>query len=257
MTTPAPTPAPATVDRPATSLASTAADVPVDPELSTYLAHLPRAYADDPGGGAGSGTRSTGLPRAYPDEPFLGRFLLAFEAVLTGLPSRPGLQQAVDGVVDLLDPATTREEFLPWLAGWVGLGLRADWDVPTRRAFVAEIVPLYRLRGTREGLRRMLTLYTGQPVEIDDELAPPHFFTVRLTLAQADPDQLRRIQQIARAIVDQEKPSHTFYALEVATPTMRLVSTDLQARETKELKTTPPLLVLGRNTLLGVGRAGS
>jgi len=253
MTIPASAPALDAVDRPpAASVASTAADVPVDPELSTYLAHLPRAYTE---------LRPEEPERDQHDheldDPFLGRFLLAFEAVLTGLPSRPGLQQAVDGVVDLLDPATTREEFLPWLAGWVGLALRADWDVPTRRAFLREIVPLYRLRGTKEGLRRMLTLYTGQAVEIDDELAPPHFFTVRLTLAQADPDQLRRIQQIARAIVDQEKPSHTFYALEVATPTMRLVSTDLQARETKELKTTPPLLVLGSNTLLGVGRAGS
>jgi hypothetical protein len=103
----------------------------------------------------------------------------------------------------------------------------------------------------------VLTLYTGQPVEIDDRLDVPHFFTVRLTLAQADPVELSRIQQIARAIVDQEKPAHTFYALDVATPTMRLVSLQLQADETRDLKKTPPLLVLGDNTLLGTGRVGS
>jgi phage tail-like protein len=197
------------------------------------------------------------LPRVFGDHPFLGRFLLAFEAVLTGLPDRPGLQQAIEGVADLLDPATTIEDFLPWLASWVGLSLRADWDVPTRRAFIREIVPLYRLRGTKEGMRQVLTLYTGQPVEIDDQLDVPHFFTVRLTLAQADPAELSRIQQIARAIIDQEKPAHTFYALDVATPTMRLVSLQLQADETRDLKITPPLLVLGENTLLGTGRVGS
>ena len=197
------------------------------------------------------------LPRVFGGDPFLGRFLLAFEAILSGLPGRPGLQQAVDGIADVLDPATTREEFLPWLAGWVGLTLRADWDVPTRRRFIREIVPLYRLRGTKEGLRRMLTLYTGQPVAIDDGLAVPHFFTVALTLPQADPEQVRRIQQIARAIIDQEKPAHTFYALEVATPTMRLVSLQRQSDETRTLGTTPPLLLLGRNTLLGIGRVGS
>jgi phage tail-like protein len=202
---------------------------------SSYLAHLPRAYGEDP---------------------FLGRFLLAFEALLTGLPDRPGLQQAIDGVTELLDPATTGEEFLPWLAGWVGLVLRGDWDVSTRRRFIREIVPLYRLRGTKEGLRQMLTLYTGQPVDIDDDQRADHFFTVQLTLAQADPEQVRRIQQIARAIIDQEKPAHTFYALRVATPTMRLVSLALQAEETARLGTAPPLLFLGRNTLLGVaGRA--
>jgi phage tail-like protein len=197
------------------------------------------------------------LPRVFGSDPFLGRFLLAFEAVLTGLPDRPGLQQAIEGVADLLDPATTREDFLPWLAGWVGLALRADWDVPTRRAFIQEIVPLYRLRGTKDGLRRVLMLYTGQPVAIQDRFDVPHFFTVQLTLAQADPAEVSRIQQIARAIVDQEKPAHTFYALDVATPTMRLVSPELQADETERYGVTPPLLVLGENTLLGTGRVGT
>jgi hypothetical protein len=68
---------------------------------------------------------------------------------------------------------------------------------------------------------------------------------------------MNRIQQIARAIVDQEKPAHTFYALEVTTPTMRLVSLQLQRDEAHDLGKTPDLLVLGRNTLLGVSRAGS
>jgi phage tail-like protein len=209
---------------------------PAPATVSSYLAHLPRVFGDDP---------------------FAGRFLLAFEAVLSGLPDRPGLQQKIDGIADLFDPATTQEEFLPWLAGWVGLTLRANWDVSTRRAFIREIVPLYRLRGTKEGLSRMLSLYTGQPVGIEDGHAVPHFFTVALTLPEADPEQVRRIQEIARAIVDQEKPAHTFYALEVTAPTMRLVSADLQRKEAAELGRTPPLLQLGRNTLLGVGRAGS
>lgn len=223
----------------------------VDPAVAPH----PDGAAPVVGGAAVSGYL-THLPLVFGGDPFLGRFLLAFEAVLSGLPGRPGLQQAVDGIADQLDPATADEDFLPWLAGWVGLTVRADWDTPTRRGFIREIVPLYRLRGTKEGLRRMLTLYTGQPVEIDDDHVVPHFFTVALTLPQADPEQVRRIQEIARAIVDQEKPAHTFYALEVTTPTMRLVSPELRDRETTELDRTPPLLQLGRNTLLGVGRAG-
>jgi phage tail-like protein len=217
----------------------------------------PAAAGPDPGPDTAVSGYLAHLPRVFGDDPFLGRFLLAFEAVLTGRPGRPGLQQAIDGIADVLDPATTGEEFLPWLAGWVGLTVRADWDVPTRRAFIREVVPLYRLRGTKEGLRRMLSLYTGQPVGIDDDHTVPHFFTVALTLPQADPEQVRRIQEIARAIVDQEKPAHTFYALEVTTPTMRLVSLQLQRDETAARNITPPLLILGRNTLLGVGRAGS
>jgi phage tail-like protein len=197
--------------------------------MSSYLEHLPPIFRQDP---------------------FVGRFLLAFEAVLSGPgpAGQPGLEEAIGRITDHVDPRTAPEEFLPWLAGWVALSLRADWDTATKRAFLQEIVPLYRLRGTRAGLQRMLEIYTREKVTIDDELdGPAHFFQVALTLSEPDPDHLRRKQEIARAIVDQEKPAHTFYALRVVVPTMRLVSLELQKQEGG----TPPLLILGTNTLLG------
>jgi phage tail-like protein len=186
------------------------------------------------------------LPAIFRQEPFAGRFLLAFETVLSGAGGQPGLETTIGGLADYFDPVTTKAEFLPWLAGWVTLSLRADWDEQTQRSFIAQIVPLYRLRGTRAGLLRMLALYTGEPVEIYDTFDNlPYFFEVRLTLSEADPALLQAKQQIARAIIDQEKPAHTFYALQVAVPTMRLVSEALHERENA------PLLILGKNTLLG------
>jgi phage tail-like protein len=187
------------------------------------------------------------LPAIFRQEPFVGSFLLAFETILSGTgPEQPGLETAISHLADYLDPVTTKEEFLPWLAGWVTLSLRADWDEATKRSFIQQIVPLYRLRGTKAGLERMLELYTGQLPEVDDDFEQPaHFFQVRLRLNEADPELLQRKQQIARAIIDQEKPAHTFYALQVAVPTMRLVSIARQ----QELDA--PLLILGENTLLG------
>jgi hypothetical protein len=79
----------------------------------------------------------------------------------------------------------------------------------------------------------------------DDFTDPPHFFEVQLTLSEADPALLQSKQQIARAIIDQEKPAHTFYALRIAVPTMRLVSEALHESSGW------PLLILGQNTLLG------
>ena len=190
------------------------------------------------------------LPAIFHQDPFIGRFLLAFEAILSGLGAagQPGLETAIGRLADYFDPQTTPEEFLPWLAGWVALSLRADWDALTKRDFIQEIVPLYRLRGTLAGLQRMLEIYTRENVSIDDAFEDPaHFFQVKLTLSDADADRLRRKQEIARAIVDQEKPAHTFYALKVAVPTMRLVSLELQQQEGGK----PGLLVLGKNTLLG------
>lgn len=187
------------------------------------------------------------LPAVFREEPFVGRFLMAFEAVLSGAGAdRPGLEAVIGRIADYFDPMTTPAEFLPWLAGWVALSLRDDWDEATKRSFIQQVVPLYRLRGTPAGLRRLLELYTGERVDIDDEFArPAHFFQVQLRLSEADPERFRRKQQIARAIIDQEKPAHTFYALRVAVPTMRLVSRALQQREGA------PLLILGENTLLG------
>jgi phage tail-like protein len=187
------------------------------------------------------------LPAVFRQEQFVGRFLLAFETVLSGAGAdTPGLETIIGRVADYLDPVTTEADFLPWLAGWVTLILRADWDEETKRTFIRQIVPLYRLRGTRAGLLRMLALYTREPVQVYDAFEQPaHFFEVQLTLSEADPVLLQVKQQIARAIIDQEKPAHTFYALQVAVPTMRLVSEALHERENA------PLLILGTNTLLG------
>jgi phage tail-like protein len=187
------------------------------------------------------------LPAIFRQGPFVGRFLLAFERVLTSTDAQqPGLETTISHLADYLDPTTTGAEFLPWLASWVTLSLRADWDETTKRSFIQQIVPLYRLRGTKAGLQRMLELYAGQRPDIDDDFEQPaHFFQVRLRLTEPDPELLQRKQQIARAIIDQEKPAHAFYALQVAVPTMRLVS------KTKQQETKAPLLILGENTLLG------
>jgi phage tail-like protein len=187
------------------------------------------------------------LPAIFRQDPFAGQFLLAFETVLsTGTADTAGLESAIGTLSRYFDPETTDKDFLPWLAGWVALTLRADWDVPTQRDFIAKIVPLYKLRGTPDGMQQMLTLYTGKDVAIYDQFdALPFFFEVQITLTVADPKDLQAKQQIARAIIDQEKPAHTYYALQVAVPKMRLVS------EALHKQTGWPLLILGTNTVLG------
>jgi phage tail P2-like protein len=165
-----------------------------------------------------------------------------------------GLAALIAGSDRFFDPLRTEPEFLPWLAGWVAFTVRADWDEETTRGFLREAVSLYRLRGTAEGLRRMLQIYLrplggsgpdDDVVVLDDFDAPEHYFQVRLTLADQDPDRLRATQEMARAIIEQEKPAHTFYGLRVVIPTMRLLSEQLQAVEGGQL------LILHQNTWLG------
>ena len=218
-----------------------------------------------------------------PDQPnFLGRFLLAFERILLGSSEvssevpQPGLEEILgggaiagpgqilksvvalagiqryfepgvrlrEGNLQLLDPSERAPaEFLPWLASWVAFSLRQDWNEVEKCQFISQIVPLYRQRGTKNGLENLLRAYTGLPgrnVEILEFTQPmqvgnavvgintvvgggaPHYFLVKMSLPAPDPAAKLRKEQIARAIIDQEKPAHTDYDLRTEVPTMQI-----------------------------------
>jgi phage tail-like protein len=190
------------------------------------------------------------LPAYLQTDALVGRLLLAFERVLTGLPNEAttpfypqvitaepeptwGLETLISQVHTYLDPQQTPGEFLPWLAGWVALGLRNDWDEKVKRNFISQIVPLYQMRGTVAGLKKMLQIYlensglsyperTISVFEFEDR---PHYFQVQLTLPShqvIQPERYWRECRATQAIIDQEKPAHTFYALRILTLTMQL-----------------------------------
>ncbi len=199
------------------------------------------------------------LPAWLRRDPRLGSILLAFERILdgadlpegTGDPGSPGLRHIVERLPNFLRPGPGEPderrapaEFVPWLARWVAVSLRDEWDDETRRRVVAEAMQLYRLRGTREGLRRMIGVYVGLPesVTIVEFTAVTHFFQVEVRVPSRDPEALSRYDRSIRAIIDQEKPAHTFYGLRFAVPSMQIVH-----RPTPER----PGLRLGVNTLLG------
>ncbi|MBD1873795.1 phage tail protein I [Nodosilinea sp. FACHB-131] len=193
------------------------------------------------------------LPAALQTDPILGQFLLAFEQILTGLPTAstetkillpetenpPGLEALIGQLHTYLDPTQTPAEFLPWLANWVALSLREDWPEQVKRSFIRRIVPLYQKRGTKAGLVEMLKLYLENDENAQEKISvyefdpPAHYFQVELELTSQDLEAYRRKERIARAIIDQEKPAHTFYALQIKMPTMRLISEDLARREGK------------------------
>src|SRR6185436_4663968 len=207
--------------------------------LSRYLDYLPAIYRQE---------AAEGLPD------FLGRFLLAFEHVLTGVgdptPEGRGLEEILEGITGesgevlmagahrYFTPGPARgdterapAEFLEWLSGWVALTLRDDWNQEEPRRILAEIVPSYRKRGTPDGLKQVLAAFTGvapsavtitefeQPFQLgvtstvgkDTVLAggPPHYFEVRVLVPGAK--DLARRRAIVRAIIDLEKPAHTYY----------------------------------------------
>lgn len=200
---------------------------------SSYLEYLPAVFSENGG--------------------FLGRFLLAFEHVLTGVGDADdaGFEELLDGgpadragnvlsgahryfhpgldeTGELPDVQRAPTEFLTWLAGWVALTPRADMPEAALRTLIARAVPLYRIRGTKEGISQLLQIY-GINASIDEPLGwfqigrsrvgvdtnlggvHPFFFSVTANVASSDPNVVRYWSSLARAILDAEKPAHTYY----------------------------------------------
>jgi phage tail-like protein len=232
------------------------------------------------------------LPASFAVDPFIGRFLLAFERILSGVPSdsAPGtsppssppagappaglpIEQVLGRIAAYFDPAPGQttppdttglpyrapDEFLPWLAGWVATSLREDWDSETKRRFIQRVPGLYRERGTVDCLATMLRIYLNKDnaagqldVQVDDTspaITEPHYFQVHFSVG-GTPDALATHHRIARAIIDQEKPAHTYYGLSIAYPELQIRDDGYALAHASP----PQPLVgvwVGRNTVLG------
>jgi len=171
------------------------------------------------------------LPAIYREDAFLGQYLWAFEKVLlTGLDADggfEGLEQVINRIPALFDPHETEPEFLPWLSSWMAFTLRADLDEDHQRDFLAQVIPLYRQRGTKANLQKLLGIFTGGAPEITEGTADagedgPHSFHVTLTLNGTGTTEHLRDIAISRALIELEKPAHTTYSLGFIFPSMKV-----------------------------------
>ncbi len=191
------------------------------------------------------------LPANLQDDIFIDKFLQAFEKILSGReeiqPSHQegeeqssahtsteiaeeqiGLEQVINNIHKYFNPDKTPKEFLPWLAGWVAISYRDDWTDEVKRAFIRQMIGLYRWRGTKKGLTEILSLYLlnsgfDKNVVVNDALEQvPNYFQVEITLNVPNSGLYRREAKIAEAIINQEKPAQTYYGLKINVPTMRI-----------------------------------
>jgi len=195
---------------------------------------------------------------AHPKE-FLGQFLLAFERLLLGGMGEEdtraleavsanehqptaGLGDEITRLHRYFDPRWTPEEFLPWLAGWAALTLRADLSLERKRKLLARIIPLYRIRGTKDYLQELLNLSVDAAVQVSDTELPelevgshstvgsdtylgggaPYFFQVRMFAPRLSPAEVEAQMQIAREVIELGKPAHTDYDLAVVSPLLQV-----------------------------------
>ncbi|MFQ5812412.1 MAG: phage tail protein [Anaerolineae bacterium] len=106
------------------------------------------------------------LPAVYSEDAvsrdFMGRFLSIFDTIWSGIADQ------ITDIARYFDPAATPAngagpgdvDFLSWLASWLSLTLDRHWPEEKRRHLLQRAHRLYTLRGTPEGLRLHIQLYT-------------------------------------------------------------------------------------------------
>ncbi|HEX7028499.1 MAG TPA: phage tail protein, partial [Gammaproteobacteria bacterium] len=100
------------------------------------------------------------LPAIYREQgeysEFLDRYLANVEGILTGVESEIASAQL------LFDTRTAPDEYLDWLAAWLGGVIDSGWDSRRKRLFIDHAELLFRWRGTRIGMRAALRLATDE-----------------------------------------------------------------------------------------------
>ncbi len=187
------------------------------------------------------------LPAVYQQGPFIGQFLLAFEKILLGrddgvafpptdvnFPAK-GLEQSIADLSTFFKPTPSSgdsadrqapDEFLPWLAGWTALTLRADIAPAIQRQFLANSIQFYKRRGTLQNLIALLGIFadfgSATVNEATNPDAQPHFFTVTIRLQRTTPAIIDRQIAIVRSVINLDKPAHTDYQLNLIFPSMQV-----------------------------------
>lgn len=143
------------------------------------------------------------LPEIYHTR-FMGKFLALFESIWAPL------EWQVENFDLYLNPRTAPAGFLPWLANWFDVVFDDSWEEEQRRQLLLEAHDIYARRGTKSSLERVLGIYVGQRVEIDDqsEELEPFTFLVRIPKKEFEMNRV-----LVERLIDVNKPAHTSYTL--------------------------------------------
>lgn len=143
------------------------------------------------------------LPDIYQENDFLRRFLLIFEEIWEPL------EQRQDHIHMYFHPLTCPVVLLPWLASWLDFPLDPHWPEMRQRRILAQAMDIYRWRGTRYGLVRMLEVCTGITPIITEMETEPFVFHIEIPLAAGKVDK-----KFINDLIQAQKPAHAGYVLE-------------------------------------------
>lgn len=160
------------------------------------------------------------LPSMLREDSFASSLCASFDELLA-----PAIL-SLDTFVAYLDPDTTPEDMLPWLAQWLGLGIDLYVTQPPQRHELRLASSLNATRGTRHSIQQLIENAFGMPVEVTEsggarwtptpggELPgePEPFVTVVVHPPSGVEVDLDRLDALIRSV----KPAHVRHAVSVA-----------------------------------------
>lgn len=121
---------------------------------------------------------------------------------------------ALLGLPAMLDPQATRDDFVPFLASWVGLdavipdGAEFEAGTGRLRQLVVTSAARARRRGTLDGLRETLVIATGRnDITVDDTVIGPDGAVVPFHVEVVVPADGVILLDLVNRLVGHEKPA--------------------------------------------------
>ncbi|HEX2927385.1 MAG TPA: phage tail protein [Ruminiclostridium sp.] len=164
------------------------------------------------------------LPSVYQENSesrdFLERFLSIFSTI------HDEMEETIDNLARYFDADTVEGEYLKWLSRWLSIASDDRWDESSLRELVKTAPEIYRIRGMKRAIEKMIAVYTGEkPIIIEyfqykEHLKDPGQSEHILKLYGDDPYTFTVLvragcvrenhQKIAvRKILQEEKPAYT------------------------------------------------
>jgi phage tail-like protein len=159
------------------------------------------------------------LPALYLSDFFAQQLCASFDDVLAPIFA------TLDCLAAYLDPGTTAEDMLDWLAGWIGLTIDGHVDAARKRQLIAAGAALLPWRGTARGVREAVSAAFDSQTEIVESGAvtwstgpdtkpgggPVPALLVRIITNDRGAIDPRRLDAVVQAV----KPAHVPHRVEV------------------------------------------
>lgn len=188
--------------------------IKIECPIESFIRYLPEIYSKD-----------------MASKEFLTRFIGIFQSLYLDLEGK------IDDIASNFDPEIVESDFLHWLSDWMGIYQDHIWSEEQLRKLIVEANRLYRKKGTKEGIKEIVTFYTGtEPILIEQfevvkhaedeeykrllhQLYGEHTYTFSVMVKEEEVPTTKEYVELKR-IIDYYKPANTVCNLIVLKPYM-------------------------------------